>query len=85
MQFIHRQSLSFLLALFVSAFYLPLNAQIISATTVDVGTVATDTVGQHSSQAVVAGNPAISYYDVTNGDLRFVRANDANGPVGGYR
>ncbi len=36
-------------------------------------------VGLYTSQAIVNGNPAISYYDQTNGDLKFVRANDASG------
>lgn len=36
-------------------------------------------VGYYTSQAVVNGNPAISYYDQTNGDLNYVRANDASG------
>jgi len=28
---------------------------------------------------VVNGNPAVSYYDADNGNLRYVRANDADG------
>jgi hypothetical protein len=36
-------------------------------------------VGQHASQAIVNGHPAISYYDVTNGDLKYVRATDPGG------
>ena len=44
-------------------------------TTVD----STGDVGQYSSQAVVNGNPAISYYDVTNKSLKYVRASDASG------
>jgi hypothetical protein len=36
-------------------------------------------VGQYASLAVVNGNPAISYYDVTNLDLKYVRATDASG------
>ncbi len=40
-------------------------------------------VGQFNSLVVVNGNPAISYYDVTNGDLKYVRAADANGTAWG--
>ncbi|MCD6282276.1 S8 family serine peptidase [bacterium] len=36
-------------------------------------------VGYDVSLAVVNGNPAISYYDWTNYDLKYVRANDAVG------
>jgi hypothetical protein len=39
----------------------------------------TGTVGNFNSLAVVNGNPAISYWDVTNKDLKYVRASDANG------
>jgi Carboxypeptidase regulatory-like domain len=39
----------------------------------------TGITGQYTSHAIVNGNPAISYYDATNGDLKFVRALDANG------
>lgn len=35
--------------------------------------------GHYISLAVVNGRPAISYHDQTNGDLKFIRANDANG------
>ncbi|MBN2082493.1 PQQ-binding-like beta-propeller repeat protein [bacterium] len=36
-------------------------------------------VGQYTSLAVVNGRPAISYYHVTNGNLKYVRAADAYG------
>jgi len=36
-------------------------------------------VGTHTSLAVVDGSPAISYYDNTNDDLKYVRATDASG------
>ena len=38
-----------------------------------------DTVGLHPCLCVVAGNPAISYYDYTNGKLKYARASDASG------
>lgn len=40
-------------------------------------------VGQYTSLVVVNGNPAIAYYDVSNGDLKYVRATDANGTAWG--
>ena len=40
-------------------------------------------VGQHTSLAVVAGYPAISYYDYTNSALKFTRATDASGSTWG--
>jgi len=36
-------------------------------------------VGEYTSLAIVNGNPAISYYDRTNDDLKYVRADDASG------
>ena len=36
-------------------------------------------VGMYSSMAVVAGNPAIAYYDASNDDLKYVRANSPDG------
>lgn len=35
--------------------------------------------GVENSLQIVNGNPAISYYDIINGDLKYVRANDVNG------
>lgn len=40
-------------------------------------------VGQFNSLVVINGNPAIAYYDVTNGDLKYVRSTDANGAAWG--
>lgn len=37
------------------------------------------TVGEYCSAALVSGNPAISYYDRSNGQLMFVRAASADG------
>ena len=39
----------------------------------------TANTGQYTSMAVVNGNPAVAYYDVTNGDLKYVRATNTNG------
>lgn len=36
-------------------------------------------VGQEVSMAIVSGNPAISYYDASRGELKYVRANDTTG------
>ncbi|MBP6574136.1 MAG: T9SS type A sorting domain-containing protein [Flavobacteriales bacterium] len=40
-------------------------------------------VGQHVSQAIVDGFPALAYYDATNKDLRYVRALDSLGTAWG--
>ncbi len=48
-----------------------------SSETVDDG--GGDDVGQFTSLAVVDGYPAISYYDVYNGELKYVQADDASG------
>ncbi|MFQ5858216.1 MAG: hypothetical protein ACE5LU_21645, partial [Anaerolineae bacterium] len=63
--------LGLLLALTVTIAYAAWNTPV----TVD----STDNVGQYTSLAVVNANPAISYYDLTNGDLKYVRATDASG------
>ena len=44
---------------------------------------ALENVGYYTSLSVVNGNPAISYWDVSNGDLKYVRATDANGSAWG--
>ncbi len=44
---------------------------------------ATDSVGQYTSLKVVNGNPAVSYYNVTNLALRYVRATNASGSTWG--
>lgn len=47
--------------------------------TVDTGTGATPNVGQYTSLEVVNGKPAISYYDVTNTNLKYARARNSTG------
>ncbi|MDQ3024318.1 MAG: PKD domain-containing protein [bacterium] len=42
-----------------------------------------EVVGRYSSLEVVNGFPAISYYDSSNGALKFVRASDADGSAWG--
>lgn len=56
----------------------PLGAQSFSTTTVDTG-ASPGTTGQYNSQVVIAGNPAVSYYDVSHGDLKFARNTAADG------
>lgn len=41
----------------------------------------TGNVGEHTSLHVVNGHPSISYYDVTNGNLKYVRASNPEGSV----
>ncbi|MBS1510106.1 MAG: T9SS type A sorting domain-containing protein [Bacteroidetes bacterium] len=43
----------------------------------------TNDVGQYASLAIVNGNPAIAYYDNTNGDLRYIRATNIDGTAWG--
>ncbi len=42
-----------------------------------------DDTGLWTSLAIVNGNPAISYYDTTNDDLKYVRASDSTGAAWG--
>ncbi len=44
-----------------------------------------DQVGLYASMAVIDGNPAISYYDHINRDLKYMRASDSNGATWGSR
>jgi hypothetical protein len=45
--------------------------------------VPTGTLGQYAYLQIINGNPAIAYYDATGFDLKFIRANDANGDTWG--
>jgi hypothetical protein len=40
-------------------------------------------VGQYTSLVVVSGKPSISYYDQTNGDLKYARASNIDGTIWG--
>jgi hypothetical protein len=40
-------------------------------------------IGQHISQAIVEGFPALAYYDADNRDLRYIRALDSTGTTWG--
>ena len=51
-----------------------------SAITVDG---ATANVGQNANMQIINGNPAISYYNSTTGELKYVRANDPSGTTWG--
>ncbi len=42
---------------------------------------ATGNVGQFTSGAVINADPAMAYFDVSNGDLKYVRASDINGTI----
>ncbi|MEO1263226.1 MAG: T9SS type A sorting domain-containing protein [Bacteroidota bacterium] len=59
--------------------YTPAIAQWNNPTIID----ATGNVGWYVSMAIVSGNPAICYYDVSNGDLKYARATDSAGSFWG--
>lgn len=50
---------------------------------VNVDNIGTGILGHYTSMEIVNGNPAITYYDVTNTNLRYVRATDASGTAWG--
>lgn len=52
-------------------------AEVVKIATIDAGGSAR--VGEYASQAIVVGNPAVAYYDATNGDLLYVRATNPQG------
>ena len=45
--------------------------------------IANPKVGLHATQCIVDGYPALAYYDESNKDLRYIRANDALGQTWG--
>src|SRR5438067_926841 len=53
------------------------SAQTITTTTIDIGSGGN--TGSYTSHAIVAGNPAIAYYNVTEGNLMFARNSAADG------
>ena len=55
-----------------------LHAQTIITKTLDFGTNGNYT-GQHTSQAIVNGNPAVAYYDASEGNLMFARNRAVDG------
>jgi ABC-type phosphate/phosphonate transport system substrate-binding protein/predicted enzyme related to lactoylglutathione lyase len=59
----------------------PAGAQTITKLTLDTGSGGN--LGQYASHAIVDGNPAISYLDDSNGDLKYVRALDPSGSTWG--
>jgi hypothetical protein len=61
--------------IFIAGFIIALCSPALS----HIVTVDTTNEGAFLSMIVVNGNPAISYYDAANGDLKYVRANDAYG------
>ena len=64
----------------VSGFELDgIHARRSSVTISDCTIDSTGNVGQYTSLAVVNGNPAISYFAGSGGDLKYVRANDTSG------
>src|SRR5262245_47465479 len=55
----------------------PLRADNLSTTTIDFGSGGD--VGKVPAHAIIAGNPAVAYYDHSEGTLRFARNSAADG------